>query len=365
MSEPRTLRIIEPSLRSNAGHYAEFVRCVAHSAAPTFTSIEVDAAVGSDALPILCHPSITVRQMFGGAHRQSERAALWESQLRSDSPTLVLTAKASHALLLAVGGLRAGACLDTLRLYFHWRETALWQRALVAVSPTVRRGVLAITPTRETAEFLRRSGWRRVAHVAYPASAPTTPHAPSAQPTRLLVAGAARVNKGIALVASFAAARARGGTTLPPLLVQSTGKRRGRHGHGERGPMRRLASLPSDGLTLDPSAPDHPEYIARFDGALVLAPYDPVKFADNVSGIALDALLHGAPVIATRGTWQARVIERFGAGVVMDAWSAESLDRAVDHAILHWPTISEGAQRAARALAQEHDPAHLVRALAL
>src|SRR4030067_369898 len=66
------------------------------------------------------------------------------------------------------------------------------------------------------------------------------------------------------------------------------------------------------GLRADEPAPDRAEYLARFRGALVLAPYAREQFAGQVSGVGLDSPLPGTPVIATRGTWTGAQGERFG-----------------------------------------------------
>jgi hypothetical protein len=68
--------------------------------------------------------------------------------------------------------------------------------------------------------------------------------------------------------------------------------------------------------------------------------------------------------VATAGTWQARVVERFGAGTIMRRWDADSLDEAVAEARRRWDDVSAAARRAAGELAEAHDPVHLVRALA-
>ena len=66
------------------------------------------------------------------------------------------------------------------------------------------------------------------------------------------------------------------------------------------------------------------------------------QFANQVSGIVLDAVLRGAPVIANQGSWAGDHVEHFGAGV----------------------TISERTP-AAKTLAQEHDLRHLLEILSL
>ncbi len=358
-----TLRVLEPNLVGASGHYGEFVRALALRAGGTFRTIEVrcdrDARLGSLAG---CAP-LEFRPSFPSAGR---RAAEWRALREAASlpdPFLVLTARTPDVVMLEACSRIGRLPLEHARLYFHWRERSPAKRAATAACAKVRREALAIAPTPTTAEFLRATGWSRVIEIPYPAIAPAGPF-PAGPLGRLLVAGAARMNKGIDKVAMLAERLAARRDPVE-LLVQSTGKRRsGATGRAEAVAIARVRGSGCPGLRIDPEAPDRAQYVDRFRGSLVLTPYCPRTFADNVSGIALDALLHGAPVVATAGTWQARVIERFGAGTVMRAWDADSLDDAVADARRRWDEVSAGAVAAASALASEHDPAHLVRALA-
>ena len=357
-----TLRIIEPNLVGASGHYGEFVRAVGARAPGTFETVRVlcdrDAALGS----LVGMPGLEFERVLGGpTGRLTEWAALRECCASGD-PYLVLTARATDAVLLATAGLGTGG-IGRARLFFHWREDSRSQVAVAAACRAVRARAVAIAPTPATATFLRATGWARVREIPYPAIAPAAafPQGPLA---RLLVAGSVRSNKGIHLLPGLAGHLASRGSDLE-LLVQTTGKRRtGGRGGAESEAIESLKRSGLHGLRLEPEAPDREGYAARFRGALVLTPYDPVKFADNVSGIALDALLHGSPVVATEGTWQSALVRRFGAGTVMRRWDTEALAEAVDEACARWPEVSAGARRAAAELAREHDPSHLVRVLA-
>ena len=355
-----TLRILEPNLAGNAGHYAEFARALADRCAPRFNRLEVHGGPGIDRLELLGHECIAALPTCGG---RSEFAVLRSLSGDRSAPTLVLTAKARHALELEA----LHRCLrhdpSRMNLFFHWSEDAAHQRLAMALARAVRRQATALAPTSTTASFLRAAGWRNVRQVAYPARAPKSLPELLPEPTRLLVAGAARRNKGIHLIADLAD-RYASERPETPMLVQSTGKRAGRHGAAEHAPLEQLERCGWQGLQLDASAPNRDEYARRFEGALVLTPYDPVHFRDNVSGIALDALLHGAPIIATSGTWQARLIERFGCGVCMKAWDVESLRTSIQQAVIRWNDISKAAHHAAVELAAEHDPRHVVDAIA-
>ncbi len=356
----RTLRILEPNLSGNAGHYAEFARALAERCAPRFDRLEVHGGAGMHLVDLLDHEVITALPSCAEA---SESRVLRRLSADSQAPLLILTAKARHAVELEL--LRWGLLHDPehVTLFFHWREDGFARRMAMFSAPTVRRRATALAPTSTTAAFLRGAGWRNVTQVAYPARAPATLPELLPAPTRLLVAGAARLNKGIHLVAQLADRYAQSQPDLP-MLVQTTGKRAGRHGAAEHAPLEQLERCAWRGLCLDASAPNRDEYARRFSGALVLTPYDPRHFHDNVSGIALDALLHGAPIIAPSGTWQARLIERFGCGVCMKAWDAESLRQSIQQAVIRWGEISEAAHQAAVELAAEHDPRHVIDAIA-
>jgi len=348
------LRIIEPNLTGHAGHYGEFVRALASRVTPGEGRIEVDGGAGIEQLPELSMSHVTRRSMAG----RSEWSVVRESARDASTPFLILTAKAKHAWMLQRA--RRAPGLSHARLYVHWCERGWMKRLAVVASPSVRAEALAIAPTPGIAEFLRATGWRRVEEVPYPAVAEGVVLDHPAAPRHLLMAGAARLNKGLALLVDACRSWASG--SCPPaatLLVQSTGKRAGTHGAEEAQLLDQLAALKQPWLTLDPTAPDRDAYVSRFHGAIVLAPYDPRVFKDNVSGIALDALLHGAPVVATAGTWAADVVERFGSGVVMAEWSASALVDAVAQAERTWPTMSRRAVEASRILADEHDPRRL------
>jgi UDP:flavonoid glycosyltransferase YjiC (YdhE family) len=74
----------------------------------------------------------------------------------------------------------------------------------------------------------------------------------------------------------------------------------------------------------------------------------------------LDALLHGAPVIATRDTWPGDQVDRFGAGVTIAERSPEALAAAIDKVMADWQVYQNNACAAARVLAKEHNPRHLL-----
>lgn len=351
----KRLLVIEPNLRRPSGHYAEFVRALGTRAGETAIDVvahpEADALLGAIAGVHPCTAEPRIGRPF----------AEWRAILRATRegiPFLVLTSDGRHAAAVSAAAVLSRRAPDRACLFFHWIPTGLQDSLLLRLSAEARRHSLAITPTEAIARALREAGWRRVECVPYPALGPERPPEP-APFAHLLMAGAARLNKGLDVIAALAGEWAHEGRETP-LFVQVSTKHALRHGRREVALVQSLLASGYRGLAVDERAPDRAEYIARFRGALVLAPYERERFSDAVSGVVLDALLHGAPVIATRGTWPGLQVERFGAGITIEERTPEALSAAVDTVLADWPSYAARACAAARVLAEEHDPRHLL-----
>lgn len=347
----KRLVIIEPNLRTPSGHYAEYVRALGmHTKEmPVDVFAHPDADTLLEGIPGVspCRDSLRV-----GAPLAEWR--MINRCVTGENPFLILTADGRHALAVSLAAALTGRTPHQARLYFHWIPSGPQDAILHRLSRAAREHALAIVPTEAIASGLRKMGWQRVAYVPYPAFGPENPPEPQSF-QRLLVAGAARANKGLDLIVGLAERWAGEGRSIP-LLVQASTKHAQRHGRREVVLVETLLSSGYRGLQADDRAPERTEYIARFRGSLVLAPYERERFAHAVSGVVLDALLHGAPVIATRGTWPGAQVERFGAGLTIDNRTPQELSDAIDTVLADWSVYAERAVNAATILAREHDP---------
>jgi hypothetical protein len=356
----KKLLIIEPNLRSPSGHYADFVRAVGSCAVNV--ELEVFAHPAADDM-LAKMPGVLIAT---AKPRVGKRLAEWRTifrAVREEQPFLVLTADGRHAAAVSIAAARTGSTPDNARLFFHRPPTTLRDKCFLPFAGLARTHALAITPTKMVADALRATGWQRVVCVPYPVLAEKTPPEPVPF-SHLLMAGAARLNKGLDIIAALAVQWAGERRTIP-LFVQVSKKREVNHGRSEAGIVETLLSSGYAGLVTDETPPGRPEYLKRFTGALVLAPYAREQFASQVSGIVLDALLHGSPVIATKGTWPGDQVERFGAGVTIFERTPAALAEAIDKVLADWPTYTAKACSAAQTLAQEHDPRHLLETLSL
>jgi glycosyltransferase involved in cell wall biosynthesis len=101
------------------------------------------------------------------------------------------------------------------------------------------------------------------------------------------------------------------------------------------------------------------EYRELFEGAICLQPYNRADFADRASGVTLDALIAGCPIIATSGTWMGLAVERFEAGKTVEDLSPERLFAAVSDVIADYARYRRNAMEAGRVLLEENSARHL------
>ena len=376
-----TLRVIEPNLAGPSGHYAEFIRALAARSDGIFRAIEVVAAPRASSFLASLGSAVPVEAVALPSGPLAELRAI-RASLQAGRRTLVLTATALHALAADRGAFLSRSKLGALSMFVHWPLAKPRDRFSLTLAACVRAESLFLVPTSGVRASLLEADCDHVAQIAYPATRAESVRL-QAPFKHLLMAGAARINKGLDVIAGLAELLARDARLAaaegvsstnellaePPLLVQVSPKHvgktgRDRHGAREDAVVARLLAANYRGLVADPKAPDRDEYAKRFEGALVLAPYERAKFADGVSGVVLDALLHGAPVVATSGTWAGDVVERFDAGVAIRDRTPEALRAAVARVLGRWDLYVANAAKASEVLAAEHDPRALALAIA-
>jgi glycosyltransferase involved in cell wall biosynthesis len=148
------------------------------------------------------------------------------------------------------------------------------------------------------------------------------------------------------------------------VALQTSSEHYGKLDEAARSAIDRLDAINYSSLIQQRSTLSTDEYRAMYDGAICLQPYDPVDFADRVSGVTLDALRAGAPVITTGGTWMANIVKRFNAGVVLQDRSVPSIHDAVEKILSQFSDYQENARGAGLKLESENSAQHLIDALA-
>ena len=336
------LNVVEPTLEGYSGHCHALVASLARAAA----SMRIDLWSGKGSAAMGFGPHVAVHPVFRRRTRLPQMLFLLRRLLPQPEPIVVTTARRSDLALVALAA-SGRVPPERVFLYFHWfRESARklsFLRRVAARQPNI----VILGTTDSVVDAFRRGGFANVVLLPYPSPAPAgeTGMVPF---RRLLYAGAARRDKGFGIVVDLVELLAARKEDIP-IAVQITADHYDKYDAATRADIARLEAMRYPSLTLIRETPTPEEYAANFPGSICLQPYDRAEFRDRVSGVTLDALAHGCPIVATTGTWSAALIERFGAGVTFSNLDSASLYSAVKAATAGYPQLQAGAFAAARA----------------
>ena len=341
-----TIQIVEPTLESYSGHCHFLVSSFCRAAA----GLQVRLWAGKGAGRIDFGPGVIVHPYFSRRLRLFQSLFLFRRLLREPFPLFIPTARRADLTLL---NLAAGKQIARNRvfLYFHWvRETPDKLDSLRKIAAR-QPNLVILGTTASVVDVFRRCGFVCVSLLPYP---PPQAQRPGAAMSfrRLLYAGAARQDKGFRQVVDFVEFLARKKEKIP-VTIQVSADHYGKYDTATREDIIRLRATGYAPLELATETLSPEAYAALFPGSICLQLYDRADFRDRVSGVTLDALAHGAPIVATAGSWMAKLIEPFGAGVAIEEPTRENLHRAVTQIIDGYAGFRDRAFQAGQAQAQK------------
>jgi UDP:flavonoid glycosyltransferase YjiC (YdhE family) len=311
------VQIVEPTLEGYAGHCYNLVASLCSA---TDAPIDIWAAKGAESLAF--RQGCLVHPFFRRRVRLFQQLGLYRRLLQKGEPIVVTTARRSDLVLL---NLVADRTLPENKafLYFHWYRDSRKRLRFLQRMASRQRHLVIFGTTMSIVEYFRRAGFGHVELLPYPA-----PSAPSAGIhvgfRRLLYAGAARRDKGFSTVVDLVALLAARGEQIP-IAVQISPQHFGKYDVGTIDDINRLRRIGYPHLEIIDETLEPDDYQALFSGSLCLQPYERSEFIDRVSGVTLDALSHGCPVVTTAGTWMAAQIEEPNAGIALQTITAETL----------------------------------------
>ncbi len=356
------LHIVEPTLSDQAGHCFSFVQSILAVARPERVEIELWVRRNCSA-PLSSPAPLRVHRVFGRAGRRVQAWWLYRRLLRTGERVFLSTASRTDLAILSLASPAPIATPGRVYIYMHWfRPSASRMRTLARVARQ-HPGLETLCSTDSVESALREAGFSRIRRVPYPRSATGTSVdaiKPPSAASALLYAGAARADKGFPTVVDLVALLRERGLDRR-VCVQASPTRKGRHDAAMKAAVDRLRAIGYPGLEILSSTLDSEAFSRQFAGAVTLQPYLVDEFADRISGITLDALAAGSPVVVPAGTWMARQVERFGCGVAVDGdIDAERLLAAADVVIDDWEHYASRAADAGGILSAEHAPIHVL-----
>jgi len=343
---------------SDAGHCSSFVRSICGAAG---TPAQIILWAGKGYAPSDFPPLVQVKGHFHRRWRKVQGYFLYRALLRQPGRVFVATAGRTDLLLLDWAA-RGEIPPRKVYCFIHWLrldgKKELQLRRIALRQP----GLVLLAPTELIAAQLRACGFKNVQVVPYPIT--SCPVAEQQAPgfRHILSAGAARADKGIAHIAAFVARLEECGENIP-VIVQSSPEHYGKCDDTTRQALARMTALSYPPLIFQSETLPLDEYFGLFDGAICLQLYDRQDFADRISGITLDAMSCGAPVVTLSGTWIARVVSRFSAGEVVAGVDPVAVLDAVRRIMADYETYRGNARRAGEALQTENSGEHLYRVL--
>ena len=129
--------------------------------------------------------------------------------------------------------------------------------------------------------------------------------APNLNKSKVLIAGAARQDKGFSSIVDLIEHLALIEAEVP-FYIQSSSEHLNKSETKTQLDIARLKQIKYPKLTIGEKTLSESDYLNLFPGSICLQPYDVKDFSDRVSGVTLDSLMAGSPIVTTPNTWIAR-----------------------------------------------------------
>jgi hypothetical protein len=351
------IHIVEPTLEDDAGHCHNFLSslCRVDPKQPFTAWIGADA--GSRVLADL--PNVTIRRHFHRRLRRLQELLLFRRLFAEAGRILVSTASTVDlALVHWAGGSRVAA--GRIYMYFHWFRERRRKQAQFRWLTRRLPGVVGLCPTASVESAIREGGFQQVRRVAYPIRVRELSSLPRCAEFRsVLFAGQARRDKGFDRVVDLVAHLASVGSDLP-IRVQIGPEHYGKVQSEIQSDLDRLRRSQYPHLRLKEQTLTDAEYLALYPGSIALQLYRQQDFADRISGVTLDSVMLGAPILTVAGTWMANVVSRFRAGQIVADSNPGTILEAIQAIRNDYGAFHSNALKAGAVLREEHDPRRLL-----
>lgn len=352
---PMVLNIIEPTLNSYTGHCYSLVDAISQAAPVDQVRIWAGRESAS-----FWQGRGQIKPYFFRAIRKFQSYFLFRRLLAEPGKILLSTAGTADLILLDWAA-QSQIAEKKVYLYVHWLGGKAAKASKLAQLARTQPNLEILCATASTTSFFKDLGFRSTT-VSYPRVEADLSSPPAQTFRHLLFAGAARLDKGFDHIADLVEDLARVQAQWP-IWVQASSTHQARHGPEILSQIVRLRESGYANLTLLENTLGPQEYQSMFSGAISIQPYSASDFEDRVSGVTLDALSAGCPVVVTANTWLGRVVMKHNAGVATSDLSPLGLKKAVDEVLQDYAGFAQRAAKAGQLLCREHSAAEMMAAI--
>ena len=357
------MHIIEPTLKNQTGHCYSLVNDLLSANNSSQTKFHLWINRYAESL-FRENKNIIEHRYFARRIRRLQVLWLYRRLIKKQQAFFVSTATSTDLLLVSWAlKVNKNVNLNLVKLYVHWlyRSSSRIKR-LQKIAQRYPQLPIAC-PTESVKIILIEAGFTNVEIIPYPSAKHIfIDHADPAKQVfeKLLFAGAARVDKGFPLMVELISLLKREKSEIPITLQCST-THKGKHASEVQAALIRLKDIDYKNLEIKSETLSSSEYQQMFANSIVIQPYQVDLFADRVSGVSLDALKEGSPLVVPANTWMAQLVERFQAGVVVEQTAdIQEWLAAVKQVIANWPEFAKNASLAGQELQAEHAPDKLM-----
>lgn len=355
---PETLNVIEPTLLTETGHCFSFLTslCRFSKEVPLCLWINRNADIAFSGT------NVQLKRYFHRRIRRFQSYRLYKRLLATREKLFISTAGITDLILLNWAS-RGKIPQGQVYLYFHWLNISKKKLAYLRKISGKQPNLIILGPTPSVIATFHEAGFENARIVPYPISVQNQHNKTTGEFMGLLYAGAARQDKGISDVVDLVGYMNQLGLKIP-FRLQNSPDYRGKYDARTKAQLRRLEKIPYPYIHLYPETLRPDEYVKLFEGAICIQLYKPELFSDRISGVTLDALSAGSPIVTTAGTWTARMVQRFDAGKIIDNPKPEKALAAIQEIIADYPRYSNNAYAAGLVLQQENSAEFLFNTLA-
>lgn len=355
----QTLHLIEPTLYDQTGHGFSYTSSLIQANNYMFQlHIWFDRRGKNlfEKFSCITHP------FFNRKIRRIQKILLYYKLLQTTSIIYVCTAEFSDLLLLhwlsKIIPVKA-------KIFLHFHQFSQNKKKLKHLNKIayINDVFYLLTPTEQLTNIFRNAGF----HHCYTIPCPSFPrnisnerHEPRFK--KIIYAGAARNDKGFPEIVALIKHTKNLGLHLP-FELQISPPNSGHYDQETQAALSELDLLPVDNLILHKQTLDQLQYQNLFNDAICLLLYDAHYYHDKFSGVTLDALYAGCPIITVSNTWMGDTVIRFNAGLTVTKRDPETIFNSIKIIKENYQYYAQNAVTASTILAKEHAPENTLLAI--